>query len=395
MKAPTVLIVCNALDDSTRLQRRIHTDSPAASRKVFLMCQALRMAGIRPYVLSLGRGRADGGLGWFGGTLRRVGGIPTVYAPFTHIRILSELVSLLGLIGVVLRMSRRPRRAVVFYNRIAAYVPTLLVASLTGYRCLLDLEDGEVAASGQSRSWKGRISNLISSLFDRFCHDGALLACTALSDMTRVRPVRCYYGTAVSLAKASRWQSEVVTCLMSGTLAPETGAPILIEAIRILRQQAPKWASQLRFEVTGKGGCLADFRDLAEEQGLPEVMVHGRTTDAYYLDILRRCEVGLALKPVGGPLADTTFPSKVIEFAGAGLMVMSTDISDVRRLLGDGARYLIRNDPKQLLCLLHEVVNDRIAAKSCAERGMQAAFQHCGPLKAGHDLGQFIFGNPI
>lgn len=386
---PVVLVVCNALDDVTRMERRITTDSPAASRKVFLMAQALRLAGVRPVVLSLGRGRADGSGDAFAAKVCRVGGVPTIYAPFSHRRGLSELLSLLGLLKPLRRLARHPRRAVIFYNRIPAYLPLLRAASRLGYRSVLDLEDGEVTAG---RSLKERLARIVPAQFDRHCRDGALLACSALEAMTTVRPVHCYYGTAVGDVDVPRWQTDRITCLMSGTLAPDTGAPLLIEAIRRLRTRQPDWAAALCFEVTGKGESLAAFEQLAAEPGLPRVRVHGRTSDARYLEILRGCEIGLALKPVGGALADTTFPSKVIEFAGSGLLVLSTDISDVRRLLGEGARYLERNDPELLIERLAAIATDREAAARCARLGRQTAERHCAPSRAGEDLRQFLFG---
>jgi glycosyltransferase involved in cell wall biosynthesis len=136
---------------------------------------------------------------------------------------------------------------------------------------------------------------------------------------------------------------------------------------------------------------MAAFEQLAAEPGLPVVSVHGRISDARYLEVLRGCQVGLALKPVDGSLADTTFPSKVIEFAGSGLLVLSTDISDVRHLLGDGAQYLERNDPELLIERLAEIAADRDAAALCANRGRQAAENHCAPFLAGESLRLFLF----
>ncbi len=386
---PRVLIICNALDDATRLERRISTDSPAASRKVFQMAQALRMAGVQPYVLSLGRGRANGSGVNFPAKVSRVGRVPTFYAPFSHRRGWSELLSLLGLLNVLHRLASTPQKAVVFYNRMPAYFLALKWAVFLGYKCFLDLEDGEVPSGG---ALKQRLQRWFAGQFDRHCNSGALLACSALEKMTMVRPVHCYYGTAIGVTRSYRWQSPGIRCLMSGTLTPGTGAPMLVDAIRRLRTRAPDWAKDLSFEITGMGECLSAFEQLAGEPEHPRVRVHGRTTDARYLEILRRCDVGLALKPVGGALADTTFPSKVMEFAGAGLMVLSTDISDVRRLLGSGARYIERNDPELLIERLAEIACDRVAAADCASQGHAAAERNCAPQKAGENLCKFFFG---
>ena len=386
---PMALVVSNALDDATRVERRISTDSPAASRKVFQLAQALRLAGVRPYVLSLGRGRADGsGLGFAAKTCR-VDRVPTVYAPFSHSRGWSELLSLFGLLRALYRLSSCQNRVVIFYNRMPAYLIAMKWAAFLGYRCFLDLEDGEVLGDGRL---KQRFYRWLAAQFDRHCIGGALLACSALASMTSVRPVHCYYGTARGSGSAKHWRPDGIKCLMSGTLSPDTGAPMLVKAIQCLRARQPGWAKDVTFEITGMGESLSAFERLADEPGLPLVRGYGRTNNARYPEVRGGCDVGLALKPVSGVLADTTFPSKVIEFAGAVLLVLSTDISDVRRVLGSGARYLERNDPELLIERLAEIACDRGAAAYCANQGRAAAERYCSPQQAGNELREFLFG---
>ncbi|MBE8590166.1 glycosyltransferase family 4 protein [Pseudomonas sp. MAFF 301449] len=391
MKRPLVLVVCNALDDKTRLERGIVSDSPAASRKVLMLCQALREAGARPCILSLGRGRANGSFNYFPRTVRRVAGVPVVYAPFSHIRFFSQFLSLFFLIGALLRLSSNPKKAVIFYNRMSAYLPLLMAASVSGYKRFLDLEDGEVAGQN-SGAMKALLGRSITWLYDRLCPDGALLACSALAGMTGIRPVHCYYGATSTKTFGVKSSANPQSVLMAGTLNADTGADLLIDTIRLLRQDSDAWVHSLQFEVTGKGESLEALRELANEGGTPRVTVHGRTTDIEYAEILHRCTVGLALKPVGGPLADTTFPSKVIEFAEAGLLVLSTDISDVRGVLGSGALYLTRNDPKALADLLRSVVEEPGETLACALRGTQAVVTRCSPQLAGQAVLGFIWG---
>jgi len=389
---PRVLIVCNALDDITRQQRGITTDSPAASRKIFMLCQALRLAGVRPCIISLGRGRAGGSKEFFPSVVRRIGGVPVYYAPFSRIPFLSELLSLLAPIGFIFRMRRQNPKAVIFYNRMAAYIPSLLVSSILGYRNVLDLEDGEVPSVGQKHA--RFLTRMVPRLFDRLCKEGALLACNALTEFTTARPVLSYYGTAVGEAASNRWQSECVTVLMGGTLCLDTGAELLIDSIRQLRHDALPWLVHLRFDVTGSGPSLAGLTALAAEPGYPKITVHGRTTDIQYREVLRLADVGLALKLNNGPLANTTFPSKVIEFAAAGLLVLTTDISDVCQVLGtNGALYLTRDEPQALIDLLKNIVMDRTMAQEYAKYGFLNVQALCSPESSGYTVANFIFGD--
>jgi glycosyltransferase involved in cell wall biosynthesis len=392
MKRPVVIVICNALDEGTRIFRGIHTDSPAASRKVFMLCDALRLAGVTPYVLSLGRGRANGSWVYFRASVNRVRGIPIVYSPFCHIPLLSELLSLIAPACAILRFASSRSKAVIFYNRLPFYLPAMFVSSAVGFKSFLDIEDGEIKRPVRP-SLRRIINRIVRDVFDWLCRDGALLACRALATNTRIRPIHCYYGTAVQTSESNKPPKTQVVVLLSGTLIPETGCQILIDAIHTIRQDSETWAQQLCIEVCGMGTSLEAFSALAASEVLPKVTVHGRKTDAEYRELLGRCTVGLALKPNYGSLAATTFPSKVIEFASAGLLVITTDISDVREVLGENALYLTKNDPKELITLLRFVVESPIKASAYAKAGQKNILQRCSPHLAGHALAKFLFGS--
>jgi glycosyltransferase involved in cell wall biosynthesis len=147
--------------------------------------------------------------------------------------------------------------------------------------------------------------------------------------------------------------------------------------------------------ITGKGPCLDELTRLAGEPGFPEVLIHGRLTDHEYDEILAGCEVGLALKPRSGPLANTTFPSKVVEMAGAGLLVLTTDISDVRKVLGTGAVYLDEENGAALAKQLRWVAQQSEEARTVARLGQETIAQKCAPRVAGQAVADFLFeGRP-
>lgn len=389
-----VYVISNALDDTTRNERGISTDSPAASRKVFQMCAALRLAGVRSCVLSLGRGHADGRWLRHRRVVRRVQGVPVVYAPFWQLKVWSELVSLFATAASLLRLARHRLgpQVVIFYNAEPAYLPTLAVASWLGLRRVLDLEDGRTRRD--LRTLRGWAIEGTLRLYDWLCNAGALLACSALADATRLRPTLCYYGLAEALAADTRWQAARISAVLGGTLDASTGADLLVETIRQLRATRPAWAAGLRIVITGKGPALPALQALASEHEHPALFVHGRTSDVEYRAILGAVEVGLALKPRSGPLAHTTFPSKVVELASAGLLVLTTDISDVRAVLGDGALYLLREDATELGERLRWIVEHRESAQALAETGCQGVQNRCAPTAAGRSLADFLLREP-
>ena len=386
---PVVVIVCNAIDDATRIKRQIFSDSPAATKKVFQMCEALQLAGVRPYVFSLGRGRVKGTIEFYPSEVARVNKIITIYAPFWHLKGLSQIGTLIGLVRPLRRLSNHKQKVVIFYNCAVGYLGLLGSASLLGYRTVLDLEDGNLQDGSIFRRTG---AYLVSALFNFFCKDGALLACSALSEQIKNRRTHLYYGAVSSPVFLNSFQSKTIRCLLAGTLEPETGAVLLLDVIKRLRTEKPVWASKICFDITGVGESKKYFEELAGEPGFPALHVHGRLNDSNYTEVLRGVNVGLALKPVGGPLADTTFPSKVIEFASHGLLVVSTDISDVRQLLGNGARYLRDNQPETLIRILHEIILNPAAAAETASNGRDAVEIKCSRMRAGADLVRFICG---
>ena len=385
-----LIYICNALDDSTRIERGILTDSPAASRKIFLLCKAMKNAGVRAVVISLGRGRQNGTGRYFGSTVRRVNGIAVIYLPFFHFPVFSELLSLVVLVPMFFHLRfAKGIRVAIFYNRMPFYLAGLTIARAFNIKTVLDLEDGTVKVTGWSlRSIKSR---LLTEYFDFLCSGGALLACSALEGNTRLRPTLCCYGTCESGEVTIGEKNFPITVLFGGTVSSDTGANILISAIKILRERSPEWANRVQFEITGKGDCIAHFQNLAEDINFPKVVVHGRTTDEEYQRLLGRTQIGLALKPNCGELANTTFPSKVIELASYGILVLTTDISDVRKVFGANVVYLTRDDPQLLIEQLQWILENRAEANIMALSGKHSVETLCSLKRVGQELDLFLF----
>lgn len=389
MTVKRVLILCNAMSDAVRNERGITTDSPAATRKIVMMAQVLAQGGVRPTLLSLGRGRADGSFGCFPAHADRIGGIPIAYGRFTRRRFVSEWQSLIAPLPILWSRRKHARHTtLLLYNRMESHVLALWFARFLGYRTMLDLEDGQVPSANNRIPLRVR---LLIAAIDRGCRNGALLACKALAGATSLRPILPYYGVVDVSGSSRDFAQPVIHALIGGTVALDTGAGILAAAIVRLHATNPGLAQQLHLHVTGAGDMIDAFRAMAVDT--PGITVHGRLDERDYRALLDKCSIGLALKPNTGALADTTFPSKVTELAGAGMLVLTTDISDVRDVLGEGAVYLVRDDPDLLAECLANILRDRDNSAALALLGRVNVMQCCARAMAASRLAIFVAGN--
>lgn len=391
MKKRRAIFICNALDDDTRVERQIFSDSPAASKKTILMAQALRAIGEQVAIVSMGRGKVGGSVKYFSVKVKRINGVLIIYAPFINFPILSQFISMLFLPYLVFSLNGfKGKASAIFYNRTAAYIPTLLLSYIFGYSRVLDLEDGDLPLT----RWNlyELYLALKRLLYDGLCSQGTILACRALGKENSKSNSLCYYGAVDNFARKETWdKNKKIKFLFGGTVAKNTGALALIDAITCLREFPENWCNFLEFVVTGKGDSILLFEKLSQDSRPPKVTVMPLLTNKEYIDVVRACQVGLALKPSLGELASTTFPSKVIELSSEGLLVLTTNISDVEHVFGQGALYLKDDGPTSIVECIRWIFENSDQAELLALRGQAAIKLRCELKKAGHNLAELIF----
>ncbi len=389
-----IVYLCGALDETTRRLRSIDTANLAATQKVFNFCRALRHAGHRASVLSLGRGRQNGSGDAHPARAQRTDGVTVVYARFVHTRWSTHLVSALSTAGLIWRLHNLPQAdgatALIAYNRLWHYLPALLLARVLGMRCFLDLEDGCVSIG---RSAGGRLADRCKRwLFDRLCNRGVLLANSRLATQTSIRHRIIWYGMLPVLPATADWTRSPLVVMLGGTLHEERGCRLFMNAATVLMKSDPELAARLRFVITGHGPMQAELADFARRSG-DWVVFTGLTGRAMYLELLAGCHVGLMLNLSSHEMSGTTFPSKVLEYAAAGLLVVSTPVSDVADFFGPQAAVLLTQEtPDALAQVLIEIAADTQHAAAIAARGTLRAQQACSPALLAPRLAGFLAG---
>ena len=384
-----VVYLSNAIDERVKAERAITTDSPAATNKVLALVSAMRGAGMRCIVLSLGRGRQTGSGIRHAVMLRRLEHGAAIYAAFWQLPLVTHLVSFVSLAWLLAKLIwRHPSLSVLAYNRSFHYLPALLLARLLGVRVYLDLEDGyNVENKGKLRHFKNALTRRV---FNWLCPDGAMVASTALrAQLSHPFPLICYGVAKSEIAPRQNWLAPRLQILFSGTLLEEVGSNLLLATLEILRKQHPALTEQLHFVVTGKGPCAEVFRAFAALE--PAWLTFGEALSrARYLEVLRDSHVGLSLRLSTFEMGSTTFPSKVIEYAEHGLLVVSTRASDVPLLFDNKALYLEDETALALATMLATLPQRRDELLETAIRGRMWVLSNCSTKAVGLEIRNLV-----
>lgn len=384
---PLVVYFTNAIHESVCLDRQITSDSPAATNKVFGLVGAMRCAEINCIVLSLGRGRQNGEGGRHRAVALRHARIPVLYCSFWHVPILTHIVTAISMLLLSLRLTRRnPQLVILSYNRVWHYIPALVVMRMLRIRSFLDLEDGFIVGSKGINRFK---NVFVSGLFRWLCSDGAMVANFGLRSQLHCSPSLVCYGVAENVRMCGQdWESDRLKVLFSGTLLEEVGCALLIQALEKLQQQ-PELVTKMHMTVTGKGPYANAFRAFAAK--MPGWLSFGEALPkAAYTKILRASHVGLSLRLHAFEMSGTTFPSKVVEYAQNGLVVVTTRTSDVPLLFGSDAVFLEEETPEALAELLATLPSRRAELRKIAYQGRDKVMEVCDPKRLGEQIKQMI-----
>jgi glycosyltransferase involved in cell wall biosynthesis len=260
------------------------------------------------------------------------------------------------------------------------------MARLLGMRCLLDLEDGYAECKYIMRN---ALNALLSKLYARLC-SGAMLAAHVLKRETPLRRSYVCYGIAEVVKVDRDWSSTPLQILMGGSLLKETGAELFLETIYLMMHQHPLTLAKLRFVATGFGDCAEVLRKAASGDLRHCLSFRGRLTAGEYRDIMRESHVGLCLKLPQSSMGMTTFPSKVVELASYGLLVVSTRISDVPQIFDDCTAILLDAATPEALCkALIGASQKPEKAKATALAGQARVASLCSEEKVGAELWRF------
>jgi len=385
MHKPRVLYLCNLVSDELIQARGLHRAPSVVAGRLIPTVLSCRRAGLAVWAASLGRNRQQGTMRWSRAHLARAGGIPLVYAAYWDCPVLTHLISLISLAVIVWRLRRRTQ-ATVYWNAAPHFVFALFAARWARIRCILDLEDG---LREDVRGSLGGMQRVLLKLWDRNS-SAAMVANRGLLDQIQTRPAYVYYGTAPQVAVKREWRGR-----LQG-LSRISGADDLVAALEMLQTSAPEALERMKVIVTGWGEAADRLKAASEERLRGVIEFRGLVTDGEYQRLLESSHFGLSLKIPDQPLGQSTFPSKVIEFARCGLLVVSYRVSDVAEVVSEeGAVLLERAGVAELASALDWIAKFPTEAATRAEGGSKQVCTRLNPSRVAEDLIQLWLGRPV
>jgi len=287
--------------------------------------------------------------------------------------IVDRIFAAIGFLFFCLRFIRRDD-VLVLYNFFPEYIPASLLANIKGARIILDVED---APRNDEKGLRGMVNRVSFRALRLIRPRGYLTVSTKIVNKLSLSPVVVVYGVVSSdkfRAKIYPQNYSAINIIFGGALLRETGLDVLVATLRLLAEKMNQLKTPLHFFVTGFG----ETERIKDQIGAIQFGDKVSCTLALdvpfdeYKKILEMCDVGLCLKDPFIEMGDTTFPSKVVEIAAQGLLLISSKVSDVPMLFrSDEALLLDQYDAASLSVALMQISSDTSMIEAIATRGRE------------------------
>ena len=384
-----IFYFCSITTDNLNRKFDVQLNAGAATGKVMGICAALNSAGELPVIVS-------DLIPWRRRDITctrhlRADGFP--YAKlFTAGRGLPRrLLSSASYFWYAVRHVRRSD-TVLLYNFFPDYIPAAAYLKLIGRPAVLDIEDAPNPE--QSGLWKF-VNPLFFRIMLQLCEKRYITVSRAIGRQYQLQHYMPIYGVSDSFQGAGdqtpRFTSPRIRILFGGAILPETGSGLFQDTVRLLGASYPNLP--IDFLVTGQF-APTDMATLArdvEARSEIRIVALANLSRAEYSAIVRSVDAGLCLKLASTGMGKTTFPSKVIEYAALGLLVISTRVSDVPHIFDESNSALLDSEsPETLAAVLAAIASDRAAAAERARAGQTLVLQKFSCKALGRELAAFI-----
>lgn len=364
----------------------IDTNNPVPrDRRVWLECRALADDGYRVTVICPGRaGLAD---------YEEVDGIPIHrYAAGRKSNAAGSFAAdYVTSAWRTFRLSRRIWRARPFQlmqacNPPDTYFPIAAAYKLRGVKFLFDQHDPCPEVYGDRFGRTSGPTMAMLRLLERLTHRTAdhvitvnescrelLLARTSSTPQT-LTVVR----TGADLARLRRTAADETIrngrrflCAYLGIMGPQDGVDLALHAVDHLVHRMGR--TDVQFVFMGIGECLEQLQELTRELRIePWVAFTGYADDATISTVLSTADLGLQ-PDKKTPFTELCSMVKTIEYLYFGLPVVSMDLTETRRTVGDAALYVAEESPGAYAQAIADLLDDEVQRERMSQHAQARA----------------------
>lgn len=393
---PRVYYYAPAANDRLNAEHKVMLDIPALRNKVFGVCSALAsvgqdaavVSGVVPVPPSRALSRPV--------VATDNPDVPLILVPVLGSYVVKRITAGFSLLFFTMRSVRRNDR-VILYNYFPEYLFSALWLRLVGNPAILDMEDGPIPGDA---GLNARTTRLVYPLLHRLCARRRLIVSHQLARQLGYEQYLPVYGVAsyfdAGASNDERFFGPEMHVLLGGSIMPGTGSDLFVETVRLLGSSHPD--VPLHFHVTGFYD-EAQMAALAAEvagRGKLRLTLHGLTSRPKYMELAKKAAIGLNLRLPSHSYGMTTFPSKVVEIAGMGMLLLTTDVSDVRLVFGDEGAVTLRSETaEELAQSLLDLERDRAGAARVAAIGQDIVASRLSSNQVGKEVRDFLFDEDV
>lgn len=343
-----ILYVCFAIDQETTSKYQITSDSPAAFVKVKSVCDAIKTTGNEVSILSMGIFNSKVTVKYLEDKI--VDGINIKYIHNKGTKGLRNFYTLFVLPSYI---KKENPDVVIFYNYSFEYFRAVNYCKRAGVKFIIDIEDG---VNKELNYLQYKFRKRVYRNFIIKAKGNVFTVCKALTQDDVVKNSLIIYGTGRSVEKNKKdYNSDKISFLFCGTIIKETGAEYIITALKKLSMMNDI-NSKVFINICGFGNYDNQLKDLSEKYS-SFVKFHGKVDRQSYTDLLDKSDCAFVLRVAESSMAQTTFPSKVVELSLNNLGLITTPASDIPLLFTEEEVFFVNNED-EIISSIREIISN-------------------------------------
>jgi glycosyltransferase involved in cell wall biosynthesis len=372
----------------------------AGSNKIISIIRALRSVNVKAYLVSSPVLNINSNRKYIKSAILKSKVGPQYFIATSPNRVLRKLLSLIFFAIFCIRNVKKGDK-VIFYNHCTEYIFGLIILFMRGNKGILDIED----APGSDEKGIYGISSIIRfKIFRLLTKQESLIVGDSLAKEIGLKKYCVLHGSVDNkyainniLTKIQNKTTFPIIIHYGGSLISELGVDIFCDGVKLLLGEPKANNGHLKFIITGFGSewKIYDLIDACKNSKI-KIEYQPNADPKTYQKILQKCDASLSLRIPNNSMTNRTFPSKVIEITGNGLLLITTKINDLTAIFDkESAFYLNEANSIDFKNVILEVIESIQKVDRIRLSGYRVCINNYSDNVVGNKVANFIYRNNI